>query len=92
MALFKSAEEKQQIQEQKELKALQQYGLDELSDPEDREQARKIISDLLGTGMMETGMKLAMAKAEDALPVYYLRAILEQNFIIIRQLDRLGRK
>ena len=92
MALFKSAEEKQQIQEQKELKALQQYGLDELSDSEDREQARKIISDLLGTGMMETGMKLAMAKAEDALPVYYLRAILEQNFIIIRQLDRLGRK
>lgn len=92
MALFKSAEEKQQIQAEKEQKILQKYKLDTLADPEDREQARKIISDLVGTGMMESGMKLSMTKAEDALPVYYLRAILEQNFIIIRQLDKLNKK
>ena len=91
MALFKSAEEKQQEQEQKELKMLQKYGLEQLTDPSDKESVRKIVNELLGTGMMETGMRLSLAgKPEDLLPVYYQRAILEQNFIIIRQLDRIA--
>lgn len=90
MALFKSNEEKQNEQEQKEIKMLQKYGLENLSNPADRESVRKIVSELLGTGMMETGMKLQLAKAEVALPVYYQRAILEQNFIMIRQLDRIA--
>ena len=91
MALFKSAEEKQQEQEQKELKMLQKYGLEQLTDPSDKESVRKIVNELVGTGLMETGLKLSLAgKAEDLLPVYYQRAILEQNFIIIRQLDRIA--
>lgn len=91
MALFKSNEEKQNEQEQKEIRMLQKYGLENLSDPADRESVRKVVSELVGTGLMETGMKLQMAKPEAALPVYYQRAILEQNFIIIRQLDRIAR-
>ena len=42
--------------------------------------------------MMEAGMTLSLgAKPEDSLPVYYQRAIVEQNFIIIRQLDRISK-
>ncbi len=90
MALFKSAEQKQQDQEEKELRMLQKYGLENLANQADRESVRKIVNELIGTGMSETGLKLSLPKPEDALPVYYQRAILEQNFIMIRQLDRIA--
>lgn len=89
MALFKSAEEKAEEQARKEQKLLQKYGVDSLADQRDLDSVRKIAQELLGTGLSETGMKIAMAKPEVMLPISYQRAIVEQNFIIIRQLDRL---
>lgn len=90
MALFSksSADKTDKTQEM-----LAKYGLETMNDPADIESVRKIINELVGTGMMETGMKLGSigSKAEDILPVYYQRAILEQNWIIIRQLDRLNK-
>ncbi len=91
MALFKSAEEKQAEQEKKEQKLLKQYGVAGLSDPEDLASVKKIAQELVGSGMMEAGLKLSMAKAEIQLPISYQRAIMEQNFIIIRQLDKIAR-
>jgi len=79
--------------EDKEQAMLAKYGLDGLNDPADIESVRKIVSELTGTGVMETGMKIGAigSKAEDLLPVYYQRAILEQNWVIIRQLDRISK-
>lgn len=91
MALFKEKESKEEKQERKELEMMQKYGLDELTDPKDKESVKKIVSELVGTGLMETGMKLAMGNAGDLLKVSYLRATMEQNFIIIRQLEKLNR-
>lgn len=92
MALFKEKESKEEKQERKELELFQKYGLDTLTDPQDIASARKIVTELVGTGLMETGMKLSMAaKAEDQLQVVYQRTLMEQNFIIIRQLDRLNK-
>lgn len=91
MALFKEKESKEEKAERKELEMMQKYGLDELTDPKDKESVKKIVSELVGTGLMETGMKLAMANAGDQLKVSYLRATMEQNFIIIRQLERLNK-
>lgn len=91
MALFKEKESKEDKQERKELEMIQKYGLEELTDPRDIESVRKIVSELVGTGLMETGMKLAMANAGDQLKVSYLRATMEQNFIIIRQLEKLNK-
>ena len=34
-------------------------------------------------------LKLNMARAEFQLPISYQRAIMEQNFIMIRQLDKI---
>ena len=49
--------------------------------------------ELIGTGLMETGMKLSMnAKVEDQLQVQYLRTIMEQNWMIIRLLDEIKNK
>ena len=90
MALFNKGNDNKA---DKELEMLAKYGLDTLNDPADVESVKKIVSELVGTGMMETGMKLGSigSKAEDILPVYYQRAILEQNWIIIRQLDRMNK-
>ncbi|WP_102343745.1 hypothetical protein [Galactobacillus timonensis] len=88
----KDKESKEDKQARKEQELMEKYGLGDVS-PEYADAVKKIAAELAGTGMMETGMKLSMgAKPEDALPVYYLRAIMEQNFIIIRELDALLKK
>ncbi len=83
MAFFKSQEEKQ-------INALAKYGLENLNNKEDLASVQKIAQELLGSGLMEAGLKIGMAKAEVQLPISLQRAIMEQNFIIIRQLDRIA--
>ena len=82
MAFFKSAEQKQED-------LLSKYGLSDLSNQEDLASVQKIAQELTGSGLMEAGMKLAMAKPAEQLPISLQRAIMEQNFIMIRQLDRI---
>lgn len=82
MALFKSAEEKKE-------NLLEKYGLANISDPQDLASLQKIAQELTGSGLMEAGMKLSMARPVDQLPISLQRAIMEQNFIMIRQLDRI---
>ena len=89
MALFKSAEDKAAEQARKEKELLEKYGVNSLTDPEDLASVKKIAQELYGTSLMEAGMKLNMAKAEFQLPISYQRAIMEQNFIMIRQLDKI---
>ena len=55
-------------------------------------QVKEINTGLAGTGVMETGMKLSLAKAEEQLKISYLNAIMKQNFIIIRLLDKIANK
>lgn len=77
--------------EEKVLKTLTQYGLQNLSDENDRTAVYKIAKDLYGTGLMDAGVRLQMfAKATDKLQVIYQRAIIEQNWVIIRELDRIA--
>ena len=86
MGLFKTPEEKE-----KEL--LTRYGLDGLTNPKDVESVKSIASNLVGAGLMDAGMKIGMsAKVEDQLQVMYQKAIMEQNFIIIRKLCEISEK
>ena len=72
--------------------AMVKFGLTDLQNPQDIISVRKIVADLAGTGMMESGYSLALnAGSAEKMQAYYQRAILEQNFIIIRQLDRLNK-
>lgn len=89
MALFKSADSKAAEQAAKEQALLDKYGLSSLKNPEDLESVKKIAQELVGTGLQEAGMKLQLAKPEVQLPISYQKAIMEQNFIMIRQLDRI---
>ena len=92
MALFKTAEEKAAIQAQKEQALLDKFGLGNLSDPEDIKSLQKIASELTGTGMSEFGALLSGDGKEFArLTATSTRTIVEQNFIMIRQLDRISK-
>lgn len=68
---------------------MSEYGLTSL-DTHDVESVRSIMSDLAGSGFLKFGALLS-AKGEDNAKIAYLSAICEQNWIIIRQLDRISK-
>lgn len=83
-------------QEERARQLLQQYGLEGLENADDINAVRRITAELAGTNLMEAGMLISSLIGEkntsvsDRLQVYFQRAIIEQNFILIRQIDRLN--
>ena len=75
-------------QEQKIQMLLQRYGLQDLSDPRDIQAVRNIATSLSGNKLIEFGT-LLQGNGVDPAKLSYLNAIMEQNFIMIRQLDKL---
>lgn len=86
MGLFGN-EEKQAAKTQA---LLDKYGLGDLSDPRDVDAVRNIMTDLAGNKLIEFGT-LLQGNGPDATKMAYLHAIMQQNFILIRQLDRLNK-
>lgn len=79
-------------EEKKSAKAealLDRYGLQDLVDDRDYDSVKKISLDLMGNRLIELGTAL-QGNGADAAKMSYLHAIMEQNFIIIRQLDRIA--
>lgn len=101
MGLFTSKEQKEQkeLQKQQELAAQQEQKLRaklaehhlEGIDAEYARDCAEILTSLKGTGLMEFGNLLSGMKSEDTLKVTYLHALMDQNWIIIRQLDRIAK-
>lgn len=89
MALF-NKESKDEKQAQKMQELMQKYGLEDVSDPHTAEALRKIALTMTTSGMMSFSAGLT-GKSEDMAKIDCLRAIIEQNFIIIRQLDKLSK-
>ena len=69
---------------------MEKYGLSNV-DSRDAESIRKILNDIKANGLFKAGMALSFAKGEEQAKVTYLSALVEQNWIIIRQLDRLNK-
>jgi hypothetical protein len=93
MALFGGKETKEEKAARKQQEMLKKYRLEELSDPEDLESVKRIVAELFGTDVFEldallTGDVRNMTRNQ----MYYQRALVEQNFIIIRMLDRINKK
>jgi len=91
MALFGSGETKEEKQARKTTEILRKFGVEELSDPRDVAAVKEIAAEMAGNKMIEAGASL-QGSGVDAAKLSYLRILMEQNFIIIRQLDRLSRK
>jgi hypothetical protein len=83
MALFGNNEEKASKKVQGFLNS---KGLSDLS-PGSYKQVENIMSDLAGNGLFKAGMALSFAKAEEQAKVTYLSALVEQNWILIKQQD-----
>ena len=82
--------EAQKAEAEREL--LEKYGLENLGDEKDVKSVKKIINEMMGTGLMDASIRLNFkSPPEQKLQVLYQRSILEQNFIIIRQLDKIAK-
>ena len=92
MGFFKSKEEKQAERESKLNKIMAKYELNDLEDKY-KNAVNNINSELAGTNMMELGNMLSFdEKTASRLNTYYINALIQQNWIIIRQLDEINKK
>ena len=89
MALFGADKEEKKAEKVYEL--LHKYGLQELSDPRDVESVKQIAYKLASSNLINLGTALS-GSAQDVGKLSLLQAIVEQNWIIIRQLDKLNNK
>lgn len=89
MGLFNN-ESKEEKQTRKMQETLAKYELNNLS-TDYAKAVKNISSALAGNDLIELGSTLGMKPAEN-LTTSYLKAIVEQNFIIIRQLDEISKK
>ena len=85
MSLF-DGKSKDDKKAEKLQKLMHKYHLENL-DPEYSDAIKDINTELIGTGLGEFGITLSMTDLSKTLPIYYLKAIIEQNWIIIRQLE-----
>ena len=92
MALFGGQKEtKEEKQARKVQELLEKYGLQNLSDPRDIESVKRISESIYGNKLIELGTALS-GSGEDSAKLTYLSALVEQNWIIIRQLDQLNKR
>lgn len=91
MALFNSKENKEDKKRQEINSFIEKYQLDEIDD-KDLVIIKKIATDLIGNNLLKAGMALSFAKAEEQAKVSYLSALVNQNWIMIRQLSNISNK
>lgn len=87
--MFGAKETKDEKQEKEMQKFMDRYQLDEINQ-KDLVVIKKIAADLAGNGFLKAGMALSFARAEEQAKVTYLSALVEQNWLIMRQLNRLN--
>ena len=87
----KSKEEKKQEKQQEQLKEfMEKYQLEDL-DEKDMVVLQRIVKDLMLNGLLKTSMALTFAKVEEQAKINYLATLVDQNWMIIRQLSRLNK-
>ena len=89
MGIF-SKESKEDKQANEMQKFMNKYQLEDL-DEKDLIVLQRIASDLAGNNFFKVGMALSFAKAEEQAKVTYLSAVVDQNWMMIRQLSRLNK-
>lgn len=87
--MFGGKDKKDEKQQRELEKFMERYQLEDL-DEKDLVVLRRITQDLAGNKWMKAGMALSFAKVEEQAKVTYLSALVEQNWMIVRQLSRLN--
>jgi len=83
-------ESKEDKQAKEIQKFMEQYQLEDL-DEKDLIVLQRVASKLLAMGLFNFGMVFSFPKAEERLKVGYLGAMVDQNWMMIRQLSRLNK-
>lgn len=91
MGLFGNNDVQKDVEAHRAQALLQRYGLENLSDPRDKQAVQNIAQTLSANKYVEIGTIMQL-NGTDAGKLSYLRAIVEQNFIMIRQLDRIAQR
>lgn len=89
--MFGSKESKEATKQAKIYETMNKYGLNDLENQKDKESAMNIAANMAGMELMKVGVALS-SKVEENAKISLLATIAEQNFIIIRQLERLNKK
>ena len=90
MAIFGNQEEKDAKAAAKAQRVLAKYGLENI-DPQYAPAVQEIARDLVGSGLIDFGGLLGNDdKATNRAQTDYIKAIMKQNFIMIRQLDQIA--
>jgi len=83
----KTKEEKKQDKQHQQLQEfMEKYQLEDL-DEKDMAVLQRIVNDLMLNGLLKTSMALSFAKVEEQAKVNYLATLVDQNWMIIRQLS-----
>lgn len=90
MGMFGNKVSKEEKKAAKMQEIANKYNLGDIN-PKDLETVKGINYELMGTGLMEFGTLLT-GKAEDNVKIAYLNTLIQQNWIIIRQLDEISKK
>lgn len=90
MGMFGNKVSKEEKKAAKMQEMANKYNLCDIN-PKDLETIKSINYELMGTGLMEFGTLLT-GKAEDNVKIAYLNTLIQQNWIIIRQLDEISKK
>lgn len=90
MGIFGGKKTEEEKKAEKMKKFIDRYQLEDIDD-KDFVVLEKIANDLMGNSIFKLGMALSFAKAEEQAKVTYLSALVEQNWMIIRQLSRLNK-
>lgn len=88
--MFGSKGTKEDKKEREIQKFMKRYQLEDMDD-KDLTVVKRIAADLAGSGFGKAGMALSFGKTEDKLKIGYLSALVEQNWILMRQLGRLNK-
>lgn len=92
MGLFKSEDEKKAEREEKLNNMMAKYELNELEDKY-KNAVKNINTELSGAGVMGLGNMLSFdEKTAARINSYYLSSLVQQNWIIIRQLNEISKK
>jgi hypothetical protein len=89
MPLF-NRESKEEKQDRETQEFMERYQLEDL-DEKDLAVLRRIAADLRGTGFFKAGLALSFKDPATQAQVRYQSTLVEQNWMIIRQLSRLNK-
>lgn len=87
--MFGNKEKKQEKAAAKEQELLEKYGLTDLHDPVDRESVKSIAHSIFANNLIMVGAGL-QGRPDTVAQISLMQTLIEQNWIIIRQLDKLN--